>query len=95
VLENGAEDMKTDEGNYEVTTTVEDYDTVLQAVREKDIPTESEEIAMIPSTYVKLVGKQAEQMLKLAEKLEELDDVQDVYSNLQISDEALNELQAA
>jgi YebC/PmpR family DNA-binding regulatory protein len=86
VLENGAEDMETDEGNYEITTTVKDYDSVLQAIKAKNIPTESAEIAMIPSTYVKLEGKQAEQMLKLAERLEELDDVQNVWSNFDISE---------
>ncbi len=89
VLENGAEDMKTDEGNYEVTTTVEDFDAVLEAVKGKDLTPESSEIAMIPSTYVKLEGKQAEQMLKLAEKLEDLDDVQNVWSNFDISEEEI------
>lgn len=89
VLENGAEDMKTDEGNYEVTTAVEDFDAVLQAVKDKDISPESSEIAMIPSTYVKLEGKQAEQMLKLTEKLEDLDDVQNVWSNFDISEEEI------
>ena len=88
-LENGAEDMKTDEGNFEITTSVADYDKVLQAVKAKEIPIESAEIAMIPSTYVKLTGKQAEQMLKLTEKLEELDDVQDVWSNFDISEEEI------
>jgi transcriptional/translational regulatory protein YebC/TACO1 len=68
---------------------VEDYDQVLQAVKAKEIPTESAEIAMVPSTYVKLAGKQAEQMLKLTEKLEDLDDVQDVWSNFDISEEEI------
>lgn len=88
-LENGAEDMKTDEGNFEITTSVADYDQVLQAVKTKEISIESAEIAMVPSTYVKLTGKQAEQMLKLTEKLEELDDVQDVWSNFDISEEEI------
>jgi YebC/PmpR family DNA-binding regulatory protein len=93
VLDNGAEDMKTDEGNFEVTTTVEDYDNVLQAIKGKDIPLESAEIAMIPSTYVKLEGKQAEQMLKLMEKLEDLDDVQNVWSNFDVSEEEIEAYQ--
>jgi len=87
VLENGAEDMAVDEGNYEVTTTVEDFDTVLQAVKNKNLTPESAGIEMIPSTYIKLEGKQAEQMLKLTEKLEDLDDVQNVWSNFDISEE--------
>lgn len=89
VLENGAEDMKNEDDNYVVTTSVEEYDTVLEAVKQKEIPIESNEIAMIPSTYVKLEGKQAEQMLKLMEKLEELDDVQNVWSNFDISEEEI------
>lgn len=89
VLDNGAEDMKTDEDNYEVTTTVEDFSAVLQAVRDKNIETVSAEVARVPSTYVKLEGKQAETMLKLSEKLEDLDDVQNVWSNFDISEEEI------
>ncbi len=89
VLDNGAEDMKADEDNFEVTTTVEDFTAVLEAVREKKLETISAEIARVPSTYVKLEGKQAEQMLKLTEKLEDLDDVQNVWSNFDISEEEI------
>lgn len=89
VLDNGAEDMKTDEDNYEVTTTIEDFSTVLQAVRDKNIEPISAEVARVPSTYVKLQGKQAESMLKLSEKLEDLDDVQNVWSNFDISEEEI------
>ncbi|MCK4765842.1 MAG: YebC/PmpR family DNA-binding transcriptional regulator [Candidatus Aminicenantes bacterium] len=91
VLENGAEDMKNEDGNFIVTAAVEDYDKVVQAVREKEIPTISAEIAMVPSTYIKLQGKQAQSMMKMSEKLEELDDVQDVWSNFDISDEEIEE----
>ena len=89
VLDNGAEDMKTEDENYEVSTSVEDFSNVLEAIKAKDIETESSEIAMLPSTFVKLAGKQAEQMLKLAEKLEELDDAQNVWSNFDISAEEI------
>ncbi len=92
-LDNGAEDMKTEEENYVVTAVVEDFDGVLQAVKDKNIETVSAEIAKIPSTYVKLAGKHAQQMLKLMEKLEELDDVQDVWANFDISDEEIEEYQ--
>jgi YebC/PmpR family DNA-binding regulatory protein len=89
VLDNGAEDMKVEEENYEVTTEPADFDKVLQAVKEKELEMVSSEIAKIPSTLVKLEGKQAEQMLKLADKLEELDDVQNVWSNFDISEEEI------
>ena len=47
------------------------------------------EIAKLPSTFIKLEGKQAEQMLKLVDKLEELDDIQNVWANFDISDEEI------
>jgi YebC/PmpR family DNA-binding regulatory protein len=92
-LENGAEDMKNDESNYEISTAVEDFDSVLQAIKDKNIETMSAEIAMLPSTFVKLEGKQAQQMLKLTEKLEDLDDVQNVWSNFDISEEEIEAYQ--
>ena len=92
-LDNGAEDMKTEEENYMVTAAVADFDSVLQAIKGKNIETVSAEIAKIPSTYVKLEDKPAQQMLKLMEKLEELDDVQNVWANFDISDEEIEEYQ--
>jgi YebC/PmpR family DNA-binding regulatory protein len=89
VLDNGAEDLKAEDGNFEVTTTPEDFDNVLKAIKEKNIEIESAEIAKLPSTFVKLEGKQAEQMLKILEKLEELDDTQNVWSNFDISEEEI------
>jgi YebC/PmpR family DNA-binding regulatory protein len=87
VLENGADDLKTEEDNFEVYTGVKEFDSVLSAIKEKGIEFISAEISMIPSTSVKLEGKQAHSMLKLYEKLEDLDDVQNVWSNFDISDE--------
>jgi YebC/PmpR family DNA-binding regulatory protein len=89
VLENGAEDLRSEDEEFEVTTLVEDFDKVLQAIKAKNVEIESSEIAWIPSTYVKLEGKPAEQMLKLIDKLEELDDVQQVWSNFDISEEEI------
>jgi YebC/PmpR family DNA-binding regulatory protein len=95
VLDNGAEDMKTEDENYEVSTSVEDFSNVLEAIKSKDIETESAEIAMLPSTFVKLEGKPAEQMLRLVEKLEELDDVRNVWSNFDISVEEIEKYSEA
>ena len=53
------------------------------------VPVESAELAKVPSTFIKLEGKQAEQMLKLVDKLEELDDIQNVWANFDISDEGI------
>ena len=50
---------------------------------------DSAEITMIPQTMIKLEGKQAESMLKLMDRLEDNDDVQNVYANFEVSDDAL------
>ena len=87
VLENGAEDMTVEEESYEITTDIKDFHVVLSAIKENKIEVLSGELSMIPSTLVKLEGKQAHQMLKLVEKIEDLDDVQNVWSNFDISEE--------
>lgn len=92
-LEAGAEDLKTEEETYEVITSVEGFDKVLKAIREKDLKTESAEITMIPSSFVKLEGKEAEQMLRLFEKIEDLDDVQNVWANFDIPEQEIEAYQ--
>ncbi len=87
VLENGAEDMKVEEDVYEIITPLEDFHTVANAIKEKNLETLSSELSMIPSNEIRLEGKQAHSALKLNEKLEELDDVQNVWANFDISDE--------
>jgi YebC/PmpR family DNA-binding regulatory protein len=87
VLESGAEDMTKEGKTYEIRTSVEDFDKVKVFLEAKKIPIESAEISRIPSTYIKLEGKHAEQMLRLFDKLEELDDVQNVWANFDISDD--------
>ena len=89
IIENGAEDMVKEGSSYEITTATEDFDKVHQALKAKKISVESAEIAKVPSTYIKLEGKQAEQMLRLYEKLEELDDIQNVWANFDIADEEI------
>lgn len=92
VVENGAEDMVKEEAAYEVITATEDFDKVHEALKTKNISVESAEIAKVPSTYVKLEGKHAAQMLKLYDKLEELDDIQNVWANFEIADEEIETL---
>lgn len=89
VLESGAEDMLKEGNSYEITTTTEDFDKVREALKAKKLPVESAEIAKVPSTYIKLEGRPAEQMMKLYDKLEELDDIQNVWANFDIADEEL------
>lgn len=94
-LESGAEDMISPEAgdNYEIYTTPEDFQTVVDALKSKNIEIDSAELAKVPSTYISLEGKHAQQMLRLSDKLEELDDVQNVWSNFDISEEEIEAYQ--
>jgi YebC/PmpR family DNA-binding regulatory protein len=91
VIENGGEDMVKDGTSYEITTATEDFDKVHEALKAKKLPIESAEISKVPSTYIKLEGRPAEQMLKLYDKLEELDDIQNVWANFDIADEVIEQ----
>lgn len=90
-LEGGAEDLKTEEDAYEIVTEIKDYEKMRTALKDNGIDWEAAEITMIPSSYVKLEGKQAEQILNLVESLEDHDDVQNVYANFDIPDEILQQ----
>ena len=89
-LDAGAEDVKTEEGMISVLCAPHDFEAVKSALESKKIPLGTSEVAMIPSTSIKLEGKEAEQMMKLMEALEEHEDVQNVYANFDI-DEAVME----
>lgn len=88
-IDAGAEDFKAEDDTYEIITDMKDYENVRAALKAKGIEWESSEITMIPSTYVKVDGSQAEQVLSLMELLEEHEDVQNVYGNFDIPDEIL------
>jgi YebC/PmpR family DNA-binding regulatory protein len=95
VLDAGAEDFKSDDKNYEIITSVEDYEKVKQAIQAKGITCLDAELTMVPSSSIKLTGNDAKQVLLLVEALEEHDDVQQVYANFDIPDEILEQLAAA
>jgi len=88
-LEAGAEDVVEGDGIWEVVTSPSEYHAVGGALSAQGFEAVSSEITMEPSTTVKLVGKEAEQMLRLADVLEDLDDVQNFYANFDISEEEL------
>ena len=83
-LEAGAEDMQVGEGTYEITTPAADLETVRAALEAKGIPMALAETSLIPQTTVRLEGKQATQMLKLMDALEDHDDVQNASANFDI-----------
>ena len=86
-LDAGADDVGTDNDMYEVTTAPSEFAAVREAFEKRGIKCESEEIAMLPSSYIKLEGSDAKRCLALMEKLEEHDDVQGVYTNADIDAE--------
>jgi YebC/PmpR family DNA-binding regulatory protein len=88
-LEAGAEDVVEAEDHCEVVTGPTEFHAVQHALAEQDFEPTSAELTMQPSTVVKLTGKEAEQMLRLADSLEDLDDVQNFYANFDISEEEL------
>lgn len=88
-LEAGAEDMRDGGEVYEIYTSPQDYDAVLEEIRSHDLAVASADLSMIPQTTLQLAGKPAQQMLRLMESLEDHDDVQKVFSNFDIEDAEL------
>ncbi|APG27603.1 transcriptional regulator [Syntrophotalea acetylenivorans] len=86
-LEAGAEDVKDEGDGYEIITDPTTFIEVRDALAAQGLQWQSAEVTMIPQTTVQLEGKQAEQMLKMMDKLEDNDDVQNVYANFDISEE--------
>ncbi|HKZ21992.1 MAG TPA: YebC/PmpR family DNA-binding transcriptional regulator, partial [candidate division Zixibacteria bacterium] len=80
--------------NYEIQTPANAFDKVKQALEKNKIPITSAEINMVPQSTVKLEGKNAEQMIKLMEALEEHEDVQKVYANFDIEETLMEKLSA-
>ena len=91
-LEAGAEDVVEGESLIEVVTDPRHFEAVRDGLAAQGFTAASANVTMRPLTTVKLEGAQAEQMLKLAEALEDLDDVQEVYANFDISEAELERL---
>jgi YebC/PmpR family DNA-binding regulatory protein len=91
-LEAGALDVESDEGVHTVYTEVADFNAVQEALRAGGIQWDEAELAMIPRTEVRVEGPDADQLVKLLELLEELDDVQKVYTNADVDTDSLAEV---
>ena len=94
-VEAGAEDVVFGDDLIEVYAELENFQAVRQALQEAGIRFEAAELAMIPKTTMELGEKETLQVMGVIEALEELDDVQQVYSNLSISDEVMAKYEAA
>jgi len=83
----GAEDVTLEDGVFEITTAAGDLEKVRAALEQQGIPVESAEVTRVPKTTVSLSGEIAEKVLRLADALEEHDDVQDVFINADIEED--------
>ena len=89
VLEHGGDDLNDEGDTWEIVTDPGAYEAVASAVKAAGIPTVVSEVSMVASTYTKLEGAAANQMVRLLEALEDLDDVQNVHSNFDMDAEQM------
>jgi YebC/PmpR family DNA-binding regulatory protein len=88
-LENGALDVITEGDCYEIITSPQEVEAMKAALEAKKITPDSAEATLLPTNKIPLEGHDAQRVLKLVDLLEDLDDVQQVYANFDISDEVL------
>ncbi len=89
VLEAGAEDMSLEDDVFEIITSLEDFEQVKEAIEKRGLEPAMAELTMIPQSTVKLDAEQSRSMLKVMERLEDLEDVQKVYTNCDIASEIM------
>jgi YebC/PmpR family DNA-binding regulatory protein len=92
-IDAGAEDVKEVDGTIEIYTKPTELELVKKGLEKNNIPIASAELSMIPKNMVEVEDKAAIQTLKLLDKLEELDDVQKVYSNVDFTDQQMEKYQ--
>jgi YebC/PmpR family DNA-binding regulatory protein len=94
-LDAGAEDVTVDEKVYEIITGTHEFEAVKKALGDAKIETTLAEVTFIPENYIKLDEKNAEQVLKIVDHLEDHDDVQKVHANFDISEDIMEKVAAA
>ena len=92
ITDAGADDMNDDGSNWEIISAPENFHLVVERLKAAQITPAAAEISMVPQNYVKLTGKQADQMLRLMEELEDHEDVSHVYANFDIEESELQAL---
>jgi YebC/PmpR family DNA-binding regulatory protein len=88
-LDAGADDMADDGDNWEITSDPSSFEAVRDAVKAIGVEPATAQVAMLPQNYVKLQGKEASQMIKLMEVLEDHEDTQHVWSNFDIEEKEI------
>jgi len=94
-IESGANDVLEEDGTIEIIAPVESFKIIADALHKANVQPEEAGLRMSPKQEMELKAEDSVQVLKTLEAIEELDDVQNVYSNLKVSDEALAALEAA
>lgn len=92
MIDAGAEDVEVDDGYFEITCAMEDFGSIQKKLDEMDIDPESAELRRIPKTLVELTDDHFQKVMKLIEALEDDDDVQKVYHNINITDKQMEML---
>lgn len=92
ILDAGADDMQAESGTFTVLTAPSAFEVVKKALEDNGIIHESASIQMVPQNTVKVTGKDAENLVKLMDALDQHDDVQNVSSNFDIDDKELASL---
>jgi transcriptional/translational regulatory protein YebC/TACO1 len=92
VLEAGGEDLKDDGDNWEILTEPSVFEAVHEALKKVGITPASAEVAMLPQNYIKVEGSTAQQMIRLIDALDDMDDVLHVYSNFDVDLQQLEEV---
>ncbi len=93
-LEAGAQDVRETDEEFEVLTEAGDMEKIKTQLEKAGLVPAFAEVSMVPQSTVRLTGKEAQQMLRLMESLEDSDDVQHVYANFDIPDEEMEQLSA-
>ena len=88
-IDAGADDVKDDEDNWEIVSSPDRFQAVLDAVKGSASSRRRAEVAMLPQNYIKLEGKPAQQMVKLMETLEEHEDTKKVWTNADIEEKEI------
>ncbi len=92
VIDAGAEEVEHEEGFYTIYTAMEDFGSMVKKLEELGIEAENAELQRIPKTTVKLDKESAQGVLKLIDIIEEDDDTQNVFHNLELTDELMQEM---
>ena len=92
IIDAGAEEVETEDNFFTIYTAMEDFGSMMKKLEEMNIEAENAELQRIPKTMVNLDKEQAMKVMKLIDMFEDDDDVQNVFHNLEITDEMMEDM---